>query len=249
MTDYDTYAVLGAVYDNQDAAEMDYEAVKSLYYDWKLIDNFDAAIVAKRDDGKVKIVKKHEQPTRKGGWHGAGWGLAAGAAVALFPAAAIGGGLLAATTGGGAAIGAIAGHVSKGMNRGDLKDLGENLDAGTVRSDRRRRRRRVGKGQAGDRQCQRHHREAARRTRRGARRRRRRRLLRRLTQDTIPPPPTVRGETSRWSHLSRRDRSGCGPPRSGTVWASSTGTSRYGLSAYPSALHALARVFDPEAHF
>jgi len=109
---------------------MDYEAVKSLYYDWQLIDNFDAAIVAKRDDGKVKIVKKHEQPTRKGGWRGAGWGLATGAVVALFPAAAIGGGLLAATTGGGAAIGAIAGHVSKGMNRGDLKELGERLDAG-----------------------------------------------------------------------------------------------------------------------
>ena len=131
MTDYDTYAVLGAVYNDQNAAEQDYEAVKSLYYDWNLIDNFDAAIVAKRADGKVKIVKKHEQPTRKGGWHGAGWGLAAGAAIALFPAAAIGGGLLAATTGGGAAIGAISGHVSKGMNRGDLKDLGETLDAGT----------------------------------------------------------------------------------------------------------------------
>jgi len=130
MTDYDTFALFAAVYDNQDAAEMDYEAVKSLYYDWQLIDNFDAAIVAKRDDGKVKIVKKHEQPTRKGGWRGAGWGLATGAVIALFPAAAIGGGLLAATTGGGAAIGAIAGHVSKGMNRGDLKDLGEHLDAG-----------------------------------------------------------------------------------------------------------------------
>ena len=43
-------------------------------------------------------------------------------------AAAIGGGLLAATTGGGAAIGAIAGHVSKGMSRSDLKELGEHLD-------------------------------------------------------------------------------------------------------------------------
>ena len=29
-----------------------------------------------------------------------------------------------------AVIGAIAGHVSKGMNRGDLKDLGERLDEG-----------------------------------------------------------------------------------------------------------------------
>ena len=50
MTDYDTFALFGAVYDNQDAAEMDYEAVKSLYYDMELIDNFDAAIVAKRHD-------------------------------------------------------------------------------------------------------------------------------------------------------------------------------------------------------
>ena len=130
MSNYDTFAVFAAVYDNEAAAELDYEAVKALYYDWRLIDNFDAAIVAKHEDGKVKIVKKHEQPTRKGGWKGAGWGLAAGAVVALFPAAAIGGGLLATTTAGGAAIGAIAGHVSKGMNRGDLKDLGERLDAG-----------------------------------------------------------------------------------------------------------------------
>ncbi len=132
MADYDTYMVFGAVYTDLATAEMDYETVKSLYYDWQLIDNFDAAIVAKHEDGKVKIVKKHEQPTRKGGWRGAGWGLAAGAAIALFPAAAIGGGLLATTTAGGAAIGAIAGHVSKGMNRGDLKDLGEMLDAGEV---------------------------------------------------------------------------------------------------------------------
>ena len=130
MTDYDTFILFGAVYDSKDAAEVDYEAVKALYYDWQLIDNFDAAIVEKRDDGKVKIAKKHEQPTRKGGWRGAGIGLATGAAIALFPAAAIGSGLLAATTGGGAVIGAIAGHVSKGMNRGDLKELGEHLDAG-----------------------------------------------------------------------------------------------------------------------
>ena len=74
MSNYDTFAVFAAVYDNQAMAEQDYEAVKSLYYDWQLIDNFDAAIIAKHDDGKVKIVKKHEQPTRKGGWKGAGWG-------------------------------------------------------------------------------------------------------------------------------------------------------------------------------
>ena len=130
MPEYDTYMVCGAVYNSAAAAQMDYDAVKSLYYDWQLIDNFDAAIVQKRDDGKVKILKKHEQPTRKGGWRGAGIGLATGAVIALFPAAAIGSGLLAATTGTGAALGAVAGHVTAGMSRSDLKELGERLDEG-----------------------------------------------------------------------------------------------------------------------
>ncbi|MGI9538788.1 MAG: DUF1269 domain-containing protein, partial [Miltoncostaeaceae bacterium] len=128
--DYDTLMVFAGTYDSSEVAEQDYEDVKSLYYDLDLIDTFDAAVIQKDQAGKVRILKKHEQPTRKGGWRGAGWGLAAGAVLALFPAAAIGGGLLAATTGGGAAIGAIAGHVSGGMNRGDLKDLGELLDEG-----------------------------------------------------------------------------------------------------------------------
>ena len=130
MADYDTFILFGAVYTSSDVAQMDYDAVKSLYYDWQLIDNFDAAIVQKRDDGRVKILKKHEQPTRKGGWRGAGLGLATGAVIALFPAAAIGSGLLAATTGTGAALGAVAGHVAGGMSRSDLKELGEHLDAG-----------------------------------------------------------------------------------------------------------------------
>lgn len=127
---YDTFMVYAGAYGSLDDAEMDYEAVKSLYYDWGLIDNFDAAVLEKTADGKVHIRHKHEQPTRKGGWRGAGIGLAAGVVIALFPGAAIGGGLLATTTGGGAALGALAGHVSGGMSRGDLKELGEGLDAG-----------------------------------------------------------------------------------------------------------------------
>ncbi len=87
-------------------------------------------MIVKKDNGKVKIADKHEQPMHKGAWHGAGWGLAAGLGLALFPAAAIGGGLLAATAGGGAAIGAIAGHASAGMSRSDLKEMGEALDVG-----------------------------------------------------------------------------------------------------------------------
>ena len=34
------------------------------------------------------------------------------------------------TTAGGAVLGAIAGHASAGMSRGDLKELGETLDTG-----------------------------------------------------------------------------------------------------------------------
>jgi hypothetical protein len=52
--------------------------------------------------------------------------------VALFPAAAIGGGLLLGTTAGGAVLGAVAGHAAAGMSRKDLKEAGEDLDAGTA---------------------------------------------------------------------------------------------------------------------
>ena len=89
-----------------------------------------AAVIERRDDGKVKILKKHETPTRVGGVLGGGIGLATGLVVALFPAAAIGGGLLAATTGGGTVLGAIAGHAAAGMSRKDLQALGEELDRG-----------------------------------------------------------------------------------------------------------------------
>jgi len=127
---YDTFWLFAGVYTDVALAEADYQTVKDLYYGTGIIDTFDAAVIGKKDDGKVKIYKKHEQPTRHGGWTGAGWGLATGLAVALFPAAAIGGGLLAGTTAVGAGIGAMAGHVAGGMNRGDLKELGESLDAG-----------------------------------------------------------------------------------------------------------------------
>jgi uncharacterized membrane protein len=86
-------------------------------------------VIAKDEKGKVEIVKKHEQPTRHGAAHGLGWGLAAGAVAALFPAVGIIGAL---TVGGGAgaAIGAVSGHISGGMKRDDLKELGQVLDEG-----------------------------------------------------------------------------------------------------------------------
>ncbi len=108
----------------------DYEFVKELHTEANLIDSYDAAVIERDHKGKVKIVKKHETPTRVGGVLGGGVGLATGLVIVLFPAAAIGGGLLLGTTGAGALLGALAGHAAAGMSRGDLKDLGESLDEG-----------------------------------------------------------------------------------------------------------------------
>lgn len=94
------------------------------------MDAYDAAVIHRREDGKVKIAKKHETPTRVGGVLGGGAGLATGLVIALFPFAAVGGGLLAATSAGGAVLGAVAGHAAAGMSRDDLKSLGESLDRG-----------------------------------------------------------------------------------------------------------------------
>ena len=128
----DTFFVFVGTYSDVTDAEADYEAIKDLHTEAGLIDAYDAALVVRRDDGKVKISKKHETPTRVGGVLGGGIGLATGLVIALFPAAAIGAGLLAATTAGGAVIGAVAGHAAMGMSRKDLQELGEQLDAGTA---------------------------------------------------------------------------------------------------------------------
>src|SRR3954462_10114571 len=126
----DTFMVYAGVYPDVASAEADYYVIKELHTKAGLIDAYDAAVVERRADGKTKIVKKHETPTRAGGVLGGGFGLASGLVVALFPFAAIGGGLLAVTTGGGAILGAVAGHAAAGMSRHDLKELGEHLDAG-----------------------------------------------------------------------------------------------------------------------
>ena len=126
----DTFLAYVGVYDNAADADTDYEAIKDLHSKAGLIDAYDAAVVVRRADGKVKITRKHETPTRAGGVLGAGAGLATGLVLALFPIAAIGGGMLAVATGGGAVLGALAGHAAAGMSRKDLKELGEHLDAG-----------------------------------------------------------------------------------------------------------------------
>jgi uncharacterized membrane protein len=125
---FDTLIVIANVYDDVDDAIADYDAVAGLYRAG-VADTYDAAVVSHHDDGKVKIVKKHEEPTRQLGALGLGTGLAVGALTALFPAIGIGAGLVLGGAGGWG-LGVLAGHVAAGMSRGDLKELGTHLDEG-----------------------------------------------------------------------------------------------------------------------
>jgi len=126
----DTFTLIASQYALEEDALADYDAVREVYLDLDIIDTYDAAVITKDDDGKVRIVKKVEEPARHGAIGGLAVGLAVGALVALFPAVALGAGL-AIGGASGAVLGATAGHVVAGMSRSDLKDLGELLDAGT----------------------------------------------------------------------------------------------------------------------
>jgi uncharacterized membrane protein len=123
MSDKDTLVVLGASYDSVEDAQADYEAVKDLYYTAGVGHDFDAAVVERGDDGKVKIASKHEQSTRHGAWEG----LAIGALAAILPGIGLGVGAAV-----GAGVGAVTGHFKGGMKDSDLKDLGQVLDANTA---------------------------------------------------------------------------------------------------------------------
>jgi uncharacterized membrane protein len=129
MSEKDTLLVAAAAYDDVADAEADYEAIKALYYDLGTSHDFDAAVIACDENGEIKVVRKHEEPTRHGAVKGLGWGLAIGAACAIFPAIGLLGGL-AVGAGAGAAIGAVTGHMKNGMDDEDLKSLGLVLGQG-----------------------------------------------------------------------------------------------------------------------
>ncbi len=121
MSEKDMLIVLAASYDSVEAAEADYEAVKAMYDEAGVGHAFDAAVLEREADGKVKVVDKHEQSTRHGAWKG----LAIGALAAVLPGIGLGVGAAV-----GAGIGAISGHLKNGMSNDDLKDLGATLDKG-----------------------------------------------------------------------------------------------------------------------
>jgi hypothetical protein len=70
----DTLMAYVGVYDSVADAEADYQLVKQLHTEAGLIDAYDAAVIERRDDGKARIVKKHETPTRAGGVSVEAWG-------------------------------------------------------------------------------------------------------------------------------------------------------------------------------
>jgi uncharacterized membrane protein len=110
-----------AVYDDIADAEADYEAVFDLHAAGA-IGTFDSAVIRKEDDGKVRVTKT-EKPTQHGAWTGIGVGALVGL---VFPPAVLGSAIV------GAGAGGLVGHLRKGISRGDLKELGEELDAGTA---------------------------------------------------------------------------------------------------------------------
>ena len=110
-----------AIYDNIADAELDYEAVFELHA-MGAIGTFDSAVIRKEEDGKVR-VSKTEKPTQHGAWTGAGVGALVGI---LFPPALIGSAIVGASAGG------LIGHLSGGISRGDLKELGDELEEGSA---------------------------------------------------------------------------------------------------------------------
>ncbi len=110
-----------ALYDDIDDAEADYHAVFDLHAAGA-IGTFDSAVIRKEDDGKVRVTKT-EKPTQHGAWTGAGVGALVGL---VFPPALIGSAIV------GAGAGGLVGHLSRGLSRGDLKDLGDELERGTA---------------------------------------------------------------------------------------------------------------------
>ncbi|AYA25333.1 Protein of unknown function [Rhodococcus rhodochrous J3] len=133
--EHDMLYVSAAAYDRVDDAVADFERLEhllrevrpSLLREVRLSHDFDASVIVKDENGKVRVVEKHEHPTHHGAAVGLGWGLAAGVVAALFPPVGI---ALVGTTAGGTALGALLGHAGERMDRADVDELGQTLEAG-----------------------------------------------------------------------------------------------------------------------
>jgi len=120
MTESEGFIVYAGEYPSLEAARDDFAAIKALHKA-DFVGHYESALFTKEEDGKVKIVDTDETARA----HGAVGGAIAGAVLGvIFPPS-----LLVMAAGGGA-MGAVLGHVAKGMPRGDIKEIGDMLDEG-----------------------------------------------------------------------------------------------------------------------
>jgi len=115
----DGVVVYLGIYGSVDDAKADFADFKEAYKEG-FVGLYDAGILEKRPDGKVHLTK-WEKPTQVGVLAGATVGVLVGI---LFPPALIGEAVVVGAAGG------LIGHFWKGMSRKDVKELGEELDAG-----------------------------------------------------------------------------------------------------------------------
>ncbi|WP_016695747.1 hypothetical protein [Rhodococcus rhodochrous] len=125
--EHDMLYVSAAAYDRVEDAVADFERLERLHREIRPSHDVDASVIVKDENGKVRVIEKHEHHTRQGAAVGLGWGLAAGVVAALFPPVGIG---LVGTTAGGTALGALLGHAGERMDRVDVDELGRTLEAG-----------------------------------------------------------------------------------------------------------------------
>jgi uncharacterized membrane protein len=121
-----TYVLYAASYASKEDAMTDLSALKEIKSSGEIRD-LTAAVVSKDAKGKLHV---HE--TTHAGKVAGGLGVVAGAIIgAVFPPAGIA--VIAASVGGAAGVGVVAGtigHFAGGINRKDMKELGEFLDIG-----------------------------------------------------------------------------------------------------------------------
>jgi hypothetical protein len=58
----DTFTLIASQYALEEDALEDYDSVRAAYEDLGIIDTYDAAVVTKGPDGKVRIVERIEEP-------------------------------------------------------------------------------------------------------------------------------------------------------------------------------------------
>ena len=127
---FDTFTAFAGVYPDLESAEADYELVKELHTKQGFMDAYDAAVIHRREDGKVKITQEARDPDprrwRARGRGGPGHRARRGPLPVRRGRRGPPGGHL----GGRGDLGAVAGHAAAGMSREDLKEIGESLDNG-----------------------------------------------------------------------------------------------------------------------